>query len=57
MIIFRKSIRIAPGLRMTVGRRGLSVSAGPRGARVSASTTGRKTMSLSRLGLSWRKPL
>jgi len=39
----RKSIKIIPGVRMTVTPRGMSVSAGVRGARVTAHTSGRVT--------------
>ncbi len=37
---FRKSIKIAPGLRMNVGLRGLSMSLGPRGTTVSIGSRG-----------------
>lgn len=36
---FRKSFKIAPGLRVNVGKRGMSVSAGVRGARVTVGTS------------------
>lgn len=39
----RKSFKVAPGVRMTVSKRGLSTSVGTRGARVTASTSGRVT--------------
>jgi hypothetical protein len=39
----RKSIKIMPGVRMTVTPRGMSVSAGVKGARVSAHSSGRVT--------------
>lgn len=36
---FRKSFKIAPGLRVNVGKRGMSLSAGVRGARVTVGTS------------------
>jgi hypothetical protein len=56
-VFFRKSIRLAPGIRLSLSKRGASVSAGPRGAKVGASTSGRRRLSLSRGGVSWRKRL
>ncbi len=52
---FRKSVKIAPGLRLTLGKRGASVSAGPRGAKLSANTRGERRRSLSLFGLFSRK--
>jgi Protein of unknown function (DUF4236) len=52
---FRKSFRLAPGLRLSLSKRGASLSAGPRGAKVSASTTGRRRRSLGWRGFSWRR--
>lgn len=40
---FRKSVKVAPGVRMTVGKKSASVSIGTKGARRTFSTTGRKT--------------
>jgi hypothetical protein len=37
---FRRSIRLAPGLRLNVGKRGVSVSAGVRGASISVGRRG-----------------
>jgi Protein of unknown function (DUF4236) len=37
---FRKSVKIAPGIRLNVSKRGLGLSGGVRGARVSANTKG-----------------
>jgi hypothetical protein len=54
VLSFRKSIRLAPGVRMTLSRRGASVSAGPRGAKASVNTSGRRGVSLSALGFLWR---
>ena len=43
---FRRSFKIAPGVRVNVGRRGVGVSAGVRGARVSVNSRGTKTTSV-----------
>lgn len=40
---FRKSVKIAPGVRATVGKKSASVSVGATGARHTISTTGKKT--------------
>lgn len=37
---FRKSFKIAPGVRLNVGKRGLGMSVGPRGSSVSISSRG-----------------
>ncbi len=37
---FRRSVRIAPGLRMNFGKRGVSLSAGVRGASVTLGSRG-----------------
>ena len=52
---FRKSFRLAPGIRLNVGRRSAGISAGPRGAKLSANSRGRRAASLGWRGLSWRK--
>jgi uncharacterized protein DUF4236 len=52
---FRKSFKLAPGLRLNLGKRGLGLSAGPRGAKLSANTRGERRASLSWKGLFWRK--
>ena len=54
---FRKTKRIAPGLRLNVGKRSLGLSIGGRGARLSANTRGRRSASLGWRGLFWRKRL
>lgn len=41
----RKSVKLAPGVRLTASHRGASVRVGPRGAGVSAGTSGRRTVS------------
>ena len=54
---YRRSRRIAPGVRLNVSKRGLGLSAGPRGAKVSANTRGRRSLYLSLLGFFFRKRL
>jgi len=54
---FRRSRRIAPGVRLSLGKRGFGVSAGPKHAKVSANTRGRKSLNLSALGFFFRKRL
>jgi Protein of unknown function (DUF4236) len=54
MLRFRRSIRIFPGLRINVGKRGASVSVGGRGAHVTVGRTGtRTTVGLPGTGLSY----
>jgi hypothetical protein len=43
---FRKSIKLGPGVRLNVGKRGAGVSAGVRGARYSVHSSGRRTASV-----------
>lgn len=45
-IRFRKSIKIAPGVRLNLGKKSASVSVGVKGFRRSFSTTGRQTTSV-----------
>jgi hypothetical protein len=52
---YRRSKKLAPGLRLNVSSRGIGLSFGRRGARVSASTTGRRQVSLGWKGLRWLK--
>ena len=54
---FRKSVKLAPGVRLNLSRRGVGASAGPRGAKVSAGTSSGRRVSLSRFGWFWRKKL
>jgi hypothetical protein len=54
---FRKSVKIAPGVRLNLGKRGASWSAGPTGAKVSANTRREKRLTVSRFGAFWRKKL
>jgi hypothetical protein len=51
---FRRSIRILPGLRRSIGKRGVSTSIGVRGAHVTFGKTGtRTTVGLPGSGLSY----
>lgn len=43
---FRRSVRVAPGLRLKVNKRSVGLSAGTRGARVSVNSDGRSTRSV-----------
>lgn len=54
---FRKSFRLAPGVRLNLGKRSAGISAGPRGAKVSANTRRRKQVSVSAKGFRWTKIL
>jgi hypothetical protein len=54
---FRKSPKIAPGLRVTLGKRGASVSGGPKSAKLSVNTRSEKRASVGRFGAVWRKKL
>jgi hypothetical protein len=53
---FRKSIKIAPGLRLNVNKKSVGLSAGVRGARYSVNSSGRRTRSVGipGTGLSYR---
>lgn len=55
-ITFRKSFRVAPGVRVNIARRSWSVTVGPRnGPKRTWSSTGRRTTSLDLPGgLGWR---
>ena len=54
---FRKSKKLAPGIRLNVSKSGLGLSGGVRGARVSANTKGETYVSGGRAGLYYRKRL
>jgi len=55
---FRKTITLAPGLRLNLGARGVSVSAGPRGASVTLGRNGLfGNVGLPGTGLSYRTRL
>jgi len=51
----RKSVKVAPGIRLNLGKRSAGVSVGGGGLRASANTRGQKSFSASLLGLFWRK--
>jgi len=53
-LFFRKSIRLAPGIRLNLSKRGAGVSAGPRGAKVGVGPSGRR-LAFSWKGLQWRR--
>ena len=40
---FRKSVKIAPGVRATIGKKSASISVGTKGTRYTVNTSGRKT--------------
>lgn len=50
---FRKSIKIAPGVKVTLGKKSTSVSVGPKGLKHSINTKGqvRRTTSIPGTGL------
>lgn len=51
---FRRSIRIMPGVRLNLGKRGTSVSVGVRGAHVTVGPRGiRKTVGIPGTGISY----
>jgi uncharacterized protein DUF4236 len=56
-LFFRKSKKIAPGVRLNVSKRGVGLSAGIKGARVSANTQGETYVSGGRGRLYFRKRL
>lgn len=43
---FRKSIKIMPGVKLNLGKKGASVSVGVKGARMTFNTNGKQTTSL-----------
>lgn len=44
---FKRSIKLAPGVRLNLGKKSASVSVGKRGVRHSVSTTGKHTTTIS----------
>ena len=53
---FRRSIKIIPGVRLNVGKRGVSASIGVRGAHVTVGKDGtRSTVGIPGTGASWTK--
>jgi hypothetical protein len=53
---FRRSIKIAPGLRLNINKKSVGISTGVRGARYSINSSGRRTRSVGipGTGLSYR---
>ena len=47
---FRKSVKIAPGVKLNIGSKSVGVSAGVKGAHVSVNSSGRKTATISAPG-------
>jgi hypothetical protein len=43
---FRRSVKIAPGIRLNFNKRSVGISAGARGARYSVNSSGRRTKSV-----------
>lgn len=43
---FRKSVKIAPGVKVNFGKKSSSVTIGPKGAHYTVSSTGRRTKSV-----------
>lgn len=54
---FRKSFKIAPGVRVNLGKKSVGISAGVKGARVSVNSSGRvtKSVGIPRTGISYVK--
>ena len=52
---FRKSFKIAPGVRVNIGKKSVGISAGVKGARVSVNSNGRVTDVYKRQHLTQRK--
>jgi hypothetical protein len=52
---FRRSVKLLPGVRLNISKRGAGLSVGPRGAKLSVNSRGqvRKTVGLPGTGLSW----
>ncbi len=50
---FRKSVKLIPGVKMNLGKKGASVSFGSRGARVTVGKTTRTTVGIPGTGLSY----
>jgi hypothetical protein len=53
---FRKSFKLAPGIRLNIGKRTVGVSGGVRGARTSINSRGQKStwLGIPGTGLGWR---
>ncbi len=54
---FRKSFKVAPGIKLNISHKGVGISAGTKGARVSVNSSGRvtKSVSLPGTGISYVK--
>ena len=53
---FRKSVKIAPGVRINFGKKSTSVSFGPRGAKITTGTNGTHvSVGIPRTGLYYRE--
>ena len=52
---YRKSVKIAPGVKLNVGKKSVGLSVGTRGAHISANSSGRvtKTVGIPGSGLSY----
>lgn len=50
---FRKSVKLMPGVKMNLGKKGASVSFGGRGARVTVGKKTRTTVGIPGTGLSY----
>ena len=50
---FRKSIKIAKGVRLNVGKKSVGLSVGGKGARVSVNSKGRKSATVGIPGLDY----
>ncbi len=55
---FRRSVKILPGVRLNLGKKGISVSIGPRGAKLTVGPSGtRATVGIPGTGISYTKTL
>lgn len=56
---FRKTIKLADGVKLHIGKKSASISAGKKGAHVNVSSTGRKsvTIGIPGTGLSYTKQI
>ncbi len=54
---YRKRKKLAPGVHLNIGKRGLGLSFGPKGAKLAINSRGRRSGSLSWKGFFWRKKL
>lgn len=55
---FRKSFKVAPGVKLNIGKKGISTTIGPKGAKVTVGPTGtRVTASIPGTGISYTTKL